>query len=264
MKHLLFVTLIAAFVCSCNAPEIKKEETPESKETIPTKKHADNIIIMDVENAHKLADFQGKSNISFDIELTFGGSKRLNGTITLSTDSRKGKIINEDKSEIIYSDNKVFTSSPEMNQKSARFSAYTWPYFFLFPYKLSDDGTIWNSFENQSLNGTDYDTQKLTFESGTGDAPDDWYILYADTQTNLTRFAAYIVTAGGSSQEEAEEDPHAIEYLDYKLIDGIPISHEWKFWAWRTEDGLTDQLGFAKISNVKFLKVEDDFYSITE
>jgi len=72
--------------------------------------------------------------------------------------------------------------------------------------------------------------------------------LYADKQTNLTRCAAYIVTAGGSSQEEAEEDPHAIEYLDYKLVDGIPISHEWKFWAWRTDEGLTDQLGFATIN----------------
>jgi len=138
MKYLLIITLVAAFICSCNSSETLKEETPkvETKETIPTKKHASNSIIMAVEDAHELADFQGESNVSFDIELTFGGSKRLDGTITLSTDSRKGKIINADKSEIVYSDGKVFTSSPDMNQNSARFSAYTWPYFFLFPYKL--------------------------------------------------------------------------------------------------------------------------------
>jgi hypothetical protein len=27
---------------------------------------------------------------------------------------------------------------------------------------------------------TNYLTEKLTFKSGTGDAPDDWYVVYAD------------------------------------------------------------------------------------
>jgi hypothetical protein len=30
-----------------------------------------------------------------------------------------------------------------------------------------------------------YLTEKLTFKSGTGDAPDDWYVVYADKKTNL-------------------------------------------------------------------------------
>jgi hypothetical protein len=32
---------------------------------------------------------------------------------------------------------------------------------------------------------TNYLTEKLTFKSGTGDAPDDWYVVYADKKTNL-------------------------------------------------------------------------------
>jgi len=261
MKNTLLILVVALFLAACHTPEPGTPQLIQKVDETITKTN-NNSLIASIEAAHKNTNFQTKKDVSFDIELTFGGTKRLDGNITLSTDSRKGKITNENGTIIVFSDGEVSTSSAEMNPKSARFSAYTWPYFFMFPYKLSDPGTIWNSFDNSALNGTEFITQKLTFTSGTGDAPDDWYIMYADKETKLTHCAAYIVTAGGSSQKEAEEDPHAIQYLDYKTVDGIPISHEWKFWGWRTDEGLTDQLGFAKISNVKFLDVEEGFYSI--
>ncbi len=253
--RLLAISFLAV---SCGEAAQKQPQTEKPEKVVETVPPASkNLVISSVEKAHNTTEFKKKSDISFDIELTFGGSKRLEGNITLSTDSRNGKITKKNDSVIVFSDGKVTTSSNEMNAENARFSAYTWPYFFMFPYKLTDEGTIWNPYKSSSLNGSDYLTQKLTFKSGTGDAPDDWYILYADKKTKLARCAAYIVTAKKSSQEEAEEDPHAIEYLDYQLVDGIPMSHEWKFWAWRTEEGLTDQLGFAKISNIQFLEVED-------
>jgi hypothetical protein len=56
---------------------------------------------------------------------------------------------------------------------------------FPFPHKLSDPGTIWNEYDNKEKDATNYLTEKLTFKSGTGDAPDDWYVVYADKKTNL-------------------------------------------------------------------------------
>ena len=110
------------------------------------------------------------------------------------------------------------------------------------------------------MNGENYLTHKLSFEAGTGDAPDDWYVLYADEDSQLLQVAAYIVTAG-QSQEEAEEDPHAIEYLNYQTVDGVPFATEWKFWGWRTEEGLTDQLGSANVSNIKLLDDTGDVFT---
>jgi hypothetical protein len=78
---------------------------------------------------------------------------------------------------------------PLSQQKSGRFDAFTWEYFFLFP-QLSDSGTIWNEYDNKEKNATNYLTEKLTFKSGTGDAPDDWYVVYADKKTNLLEKAA--------------------------------------------------------------------------
>jgi hypothetical protein len=42
-----------------------------------------------------------------------------------------------------------------------------------------------NEYDNKEKDATNYLTEKLTFKSGTGDAPDDWYVVYADKRTNL-------------------------------------------------------------------------------
>jgi hypothetical protein len=105
------------------------------------------------------------------------------------------------------------------------------------------------------LNGNVYNSQKLTFGDGVGDAPDDWYITYSDSESNLMEVAAYIVTAG-STVEEAEEDPHAISYHDYKDVDGIALAHSWQFREWRKDSGLTRQLGSAELSNFKFIEAD--------
>eukprot|EP00903_Cladosiphon_okamuranus_P000645 g643.t1 len=105
---------------------------------------------------------------------------------------------------------------------------------------------LWLIGRLNTLSDKVYLTSKLSFEPGTGDAPDDWYVLYADPDSKLLQVAAYIVTAG-KDKAEAEKDPHAIEYLNYQNTGGIPIATEWKFWGWQADQGLTDQLGVIKV-----------------
>jgi hypothetical protein len=212
------------------------------------------------EQAHQKSNFLKHETIQFDIKLSFGGKERLNGTMTLQTNSSKGKLSLNDSTTILFVNDKVYSSPNSENLKGKRFDAYTWSYFFLFPYKLSDGGTQWSEYEKKELNGKVYDVEKLTFTAGTGDAPDDWYIVYANKENHLIDVAAYIVTAG-KSQEKAEEDPHAIQYENYEAIDDVPIATKWKFWAWRTNKGLTKQLGDADLTNMAFVNVAEDFFT---
>jgi hypothetical protein len=46
--------------------------------------------------------------------------------------------------------------------------------------------------------------------------------------------AAYIVTLKAVRKKQ-RKSVHAIQYLEYKDVDGIPIATKWIFWAW--EDG---------------------------
>lgn len=253
---LLALSIFSLAACGeTPAPEAATEESTEKVAPATPKTFSEKV-----ETAHHKSDFLERAAIQFDLQLFFGGSERLNGTLTLSTDSRQALIATKDGKKIYVQDDKVFFSPETTNTKGTRFSAYTWPYFFLLPYKLNDGGTVWNDYPDKTLNDSPYLTGKLSFQPGTGDAPDDWYIIYADTETLLTEVAAYIVTAG-KSQEEAEEDPHAIQYLEYETVDGVPIATQWKFWGWQSDQGLTDQLGEATISNISFVDPAADFFT---
>jgi hypothetical protein len=42
-------------------------------------------------------------------------------------------------------------------------------------------------------------------------------------------------------RKKQRKNPHAIQYLEYKDVDGIPIATKWIFWAWEDGKGLTDE-----------------------
>ena len=265
MRLLSILTIIGSMLilqsCTPEQPTTSNVAATDTTEATTTQNEKPQpSFVQLVEEAHAKADFRDHAAIQFDLQLFFGGTERLNGTLTLSTDSRQALIATKDGKKIYVQDDKIFLPPETENLASARFGAYTWSYFFLLPFKLSDGGTVWSDYEDKELNGETYLTHKLSFEAGTGDAPDDWYVLYADVENQLLQVAAYIVTAG-QSQEEAEEDPHAIEYLNYETVDGIPFATEWKFWAWRTEEGLTDQLGSANLSNIQFLEDTEGLFT---
>lgn len=252
MKKVVIVLLSSIVFFSCND---EQKATVENQVLTPEVKtdEQENIFVKKTEAAHSKNDFLSKDAIQFDLLLAFGGKERLNGTLTLSTDSRNALIETKTGDSIYVNDAIVYHNLDSSKAKGVRFPAYTWSYFFMLPYKLSDNGVLLNDYPNDSLNGAEYATQKLTFGENIGDAPDDWYVLYANNQTNLLHAASYIVTAG-KSQEEAEKDPHAIKYGNYMKVDGIQIAHDWTFWGWTASEGLTKQLGEAKISNVSFTK----------
>ena len=224
---------------------------------------AKNEFIPLIEKAHMKKDFLSKKAVSFDIEIFFGDKQMFKGEITTLTNSGKTRIDMADGVSLIYDGKEVYQTPPDVEDAMMRFHMFTWSYFFLLPYKLSDPGTVWKDYENNKLAEKTFNTQKLTFKDDIGDSPDDWYIVYADPETNVIKYSAYIVTYF-ASKEEAEKDPHAIEYSGYKEFDGIPISTEWIFWGWREDKGLTEKIGNANLTNIKFVDVEDEIFSKPE
>lgn len=216
-----------------------------------------------IEKAYKKDEFLSHNAIEVDMVISFGGKERLDAKMTFLTNSTKGKIELKDGSFLYYDGAKVFHSADLKNEKAARFDAYTWMYFLLFPNKLDDQGTIWSDVESAQLNNKTYNSQRLTFEANTGDAPDDWYIVYSDPQTHLIDYVAYIVTVNKST-EAAEADPHAIGYSNFNMIDGIPVAHNWEFYEWSRTSGLGKVIGDATIRSAKFVKTTPNTFDIPE
>lgn len=217
-----------------------------------------------LEKAHKADQYHSHKAVAFDIDLSFGGKKRLEGTITLLTGSGKISIERKDGSKLIWDGEKGYIHPATAVYKGARFDLFTWPYFFEAPYKFSDEGTQWERSGVLPLReGASAETYKLTFTPGTGDSHKDWYIVYPNRETQLVDAMAYIVTFS-QSVETASEEPHAITYEDYKKFDGIPIATRWRFWMWNRDRGIYQQLGEATIDNVKFVRPDETTFAVPE
>lgn len=222
--------------------------------TIFTAQESSQTFTSSIEKTHKKETFMSQKYLKYTIDITFGGKKHLKGVITQEPGGGKIKIEKEDGSLIIFDGKEVYALGiKEKNMATARFDIFTWPYFLGLPYKLNDQGTIWSNFEENKWGTRKFDTGKLTFESGTGDAPDDWYVIYKNSKTNTLEGAAYIVTFG-KGKEKAEKEPHAIKYSQFKQVNSVPIATHWTFHMWSLKTGYEEQIGEAKLSNIKFIE----------
>ncbi|MGB5927551.1 MAG: hypothetical protein WBH03_05225, partial [Cyclobacteriaceae bacterium] len=96
---------------------------------------------------------------------------------------------------------------------------------------------------------------------GTGDSPDDWYIIYKEPDTDKLKAMSYIVTYG-NTVEKASEAPHVIVYDDYQEVDGTMLARSWKFYNWSEEKGIQgDSIGYVTVSNLSFTEVADSLFT---
>lgn len=269
MKNLILILSIFAFI-GCKEDQ-KNEKTNE--EVIMTEPDGGigngavspaSAFAQGIESAHNKEDWSANKAVSFDISLNFGGQERLRGKVTTLTNSAMVRIDKNDNTQLIYDGKQVYLCPATADAKGARFDMFTWQYFFSLPFKLTDPGTRWEQMESMKMDNNTYDLGKLSFEANVGDAPDDWYVLYQERETGLLHAAGYIVTFGSGDQEKAAQDPHAIVYSNYKVVDGVPIATKWTFHKWSLKDGFGEKLGEATLSNIVFFNAEDKLFEKPE
>jgi hypothetical protein len=217
----------------------------------PKRGYADDFV-KSIETAHNAAYFNKNKAISFDIDITWGGKPNLQATVTSLTSSGKVKLQTANGGIVLFDGKDFYLNSDPNGYKRARFDIMTWHYFFFVPFKLRDKGVMVERDIDRLSEDTPYNTAKMTFAKGTGDSPDDWYVLYKNMQTNRLEGMAYIVTFGGKKPDEAT--PHAITYHDWTTLDGISFPSTWKFREWSVEKGFSTVLGEGKIKNIRWVK----------
>jgi hypothetical protein len=212
--------------------------------------------------AHQREPLLQKRAIRADLVVEFGGNRVVDGVITFSTDGGRSRFEPKSGGVMTFDGTSAWVAPGTKNAgPPPRFHLLTWPYFALAGSKLVDGGTSHGDAKPLPLEGRPHETFKLTFQPGTGDAPKDWYIAYADPQTSRLRAMAYIVTYG-VPLEKAEREPHAIAYDDYKTVDGVPISTRWTFYDWKADAGLVGEpRGSATLSNVSFVTPDEKTFA---
>lgn len=248
MKYFTAIyTLIVFAIIGCDAKN-KAPESPELNDISTVSPIAEGI-----EQAHKTDLLRDYDIVQFDIEKSFGGRPATSSTITASTDGGSIRIDGPGDRSVVYHRGEYSTTGDSTAYARDRFDIFTWQYFFMLPHKLSDPGVNLTSMGTIDMDGIDYPTTLLTFDTGTGDAPDDWYRIHTDPSNGLVRHAGYIVTAGGATPKEAAANAHSITYDNYRNMAGIPISTSWTFSNYNAVTSVVeDSIGYAKLSNINF------------
>ncbi|HEA29265.1 MAG TPA: hypothetical protein ENH91_04615 [Leeuwenhoekiella sp.] len=261
MKKSVLVFALAMLVLSCKdqtktaAPLGDNGETmlpvEANKGTGAGAPSLEEAFVQNIQSAHHKKEFLEHPAVAFDLDLNFNGKDRFDARITMLTNSSKTHMDKPDGSSLVFTGDKAYLSPATATDANAHFNMFTWPYFFALPYKLSDSGAKLETTGQKELEGKAHETYKLTFDAGTGDTPDDWYIIYLNEDRTI-HAAAYIVTFG-KGRAKAEKDPHCIVYGDYSKVQGVPIATSWKFYNWSEAKGLQGEpIGEASLTNMNF------------
>ncbi len=239
-KTIGFALLLFLSACRNDAPEGGgQDQRPE--------------LVRATETAHRKEDFLERETVSFDLELNWQGRPPLRATVVQRTDGTRIRIRKQNGSDILFDGSDGWLAPAVQQDPDARFDLFAWHYFFCLPWKLSDPGVRWQPLPDRVFDNALCASTRLTFAPGTGDAPDDWFLVFSDKKEGLLRGAVYVVTFGGKDLQSAEKEPRAIFYGDFSPVDGIPVAHTWTFYSWHT-DSLEEkkQIGSAVIRNVRF------------
>lgn len=127
------------------------------------------------------------------------------------------------------------TPGPDAFPTPARFWATT-PYYFVgIPFVLADPGARYERLEDAPLDGVDHRIVKVTYAEGTGDSPDDYYVIYLHPETHRVAAIRYIVAFPGFFPEGGHSPEKLMRYEDLREVDGRWLAHRFRTHTWDPE-----------------------------
>jgi hypothetical protein len=141
-----------------------------------------------------------------------------------------------------------------------RFYMWTPFYFFGMPFVFADPGATQESLGRKSFQGREYDTTRVTFKSGTGDSPEDYYVTYVDPDSAQLKLVEYVVTFPSIRKNKPLEqlEPHAILFEEWQQADGVLVPKAASFYNWKNGNIEGEPLGRLTFSAVRFIVATPD------
>lgn len=113
-----------------------------------------------------------------------------------------------------------------------KFWALTPLWFVGHPFVLSGEGVNLELLDAEKFKGQDYNVVKVTFDAETGDAPDDYYILYVNKDTSKIAVMRYIVSYPEYFKDGGHAPEKFTEFIGEQVVDGITMPGGFKtYWT---------------------------------
>ncbi len=137
------------------------------------------------------------------------------------------------------------------------------PYYFVgIPFVLADPGTNHERLDPIEFEGTSYEQVKVTYDDGTGQTPDDYYIALIDPNSNRVRGVRYIVT-DSELYPDGPSPEKLLTYEDYQTHGGVLLPSAHRSFE-MNEGSIGEFIREADVSEVAFLEPDDGRFAIPE
>ena len=209
-SRFLSFLIILMFTLSCSKPEVTKSLTPKHWDNIPS-------TLMAGLKAHGGVERWSEMR-TLEYSFPKGASKEFH---QVDLASRKVRITHDDYT-IGYDGQEVWVSPDKeaFPQMPARFYHNLIFYFYAIPYVLTDPGINYEVLPDRTVNGKELNAVKITYNSGVGDAPEDYYIAHFDKTTNELYLLLYTVTYFSG---KTNENFSALVYDEWTEVNGLKL-----------------------------------------
>ncbi|WP_282179269.1 DUF6503 family protein [Maribacter stanieri] len=146
-----------------------------------------------------------------------------------------------------------------------KFWALTPLWFVGHPFVLSGEGVNLELLEPTTYKEKEYNVVKVTFDAETGDAPDDYYILYVNKESNKLAVMRYIVSYPQYFKDGGHAPEKFTEFIGEQVVDGITMPGGFKTY-WTVKDNQPgDYITKIDFTDVSFEKdLSKDFFNAPE
>ncbi|HEV2094959.1 MAG TPA: DUF6503 family protein [Chthoniobacterales bacterium] len=201
-----------------------------------------------------VAKWKSYGAVEFDLTWTSAkGTKKDHQLFDLR--SRAG-LITSDKYTLGNSNGEVWIKPglDALGGTPPRFYMWTPFYFFGMPFVFADPGATAESLGKKSFQGQEYDSFKISFKKGTGDTPDDFYVIYVDPGSGRLKLASYVVTFPAMRKDKPIEqlEQHAIVFQEWQSVDKLQVPKKAPFYKWTDGNLEGEPLATLEFSNVRF------------
>lgn len=144
-----------------------------------------------------------------------------------------------------------------------KFWALTPLYFYGQPFVLNGEGVNLELLPEVTYKQQKQDVVKVTFDAGTGDAPDDYYILYFSKESHKLVAIRYIVSYPEYFKDGGHAPEKFMEVMGENTVNGILFPTSYKTY-WLTKDKKPGEyITQIDVSNVSFENdLPKDFFDV--
>ncbi|SIQ32094.1 DUF6503 family protein [Maribacter ulvicola] len=146
-----------------------------------------------------------------------------------------------------------------------KFWALTPLWFVGHPFVLSGEGVNLELLKPTTFKEKEYAVVKVTFDAGTGDAPDDYYILYVNKETSKIAVMRYIVSYPEYFKDGGHAPEKFTEFIGEQVVDGITMPGGFKTYWTEKDNQPGEYITKIDFTNVSFnLELPKGFFNAPE